>query len=168
MKLAYTVRPALEQDDKSDRLQITSTSLGSISISFRPLPLYNPDNIQQLSGKNDFMDNHGPLPIENLPPFKQRGPIVYVEATPFEASFSTIPSIAKVASPFEVRYMLTNKTTLQQRIKVSMIETDKVLRYSLLVTKIGKTVLPALSVSSLRYNSWIIRSGEEDSIYVLP
>lgn len=87
--------------------------------------------------------------------------------------------------------MLTNKTTLQQRIKVSMIETegtsngilvsgiingefvlgpmeDKVLRYSLLVTKIGKTVLPALSVSSLRYNSWIIRSGEEDSIYVLP
>ncbi len=137
------------------------------------------------------MNNHGPLPLEGLPPLKRTGPIVYVEATPFEASFSTIPSIPKVAAPFEVRYSLTNKTELQQRIKVSMVETEgtsngmlvsgvingeivlgpmesKVLRYSLLVTKVGKTILPTLNVSCLRYNSWIIRGGEKDSVYVLP
>jgi len=195
LKLAYTVQPELMPDggsvDKSNRLQITSTALGYISILFTPLPLYHPEKIEQDRGMNVFENNHGPLPIENLPAFKQKGPFVYVEAAPFEASFHTIPSIPKVASPFEVRYKLLNKTSLQQRIKVSMIENEgdsigilvsgiingevilgpmeeKMLRYSLLVTKIGKTILPTLNVSSLRYNSWIIRGGEEDCIYVLP
>jgi len=193
LKLAYTVRPELEEDtvSKSESVQVVSTHLGAISIAFTPIPLYSADIIAQYTSEDGFAGYYGPLPIKNLPPFRRRGPIFYVEATPFDASFETIPSMPKVASPFEAKYTLINRTGLQQRLKVSMVETEgttngmlvsgiingelvlgpmesKDLRYTILVTKIGKTVMPALNVSSLRYNTWIIRSSTQNSIYVLP
>ena len=190
LKIAYTVRPKLSPVAKSHHGQLAPTPLGLLKISFKPLPL-NVDNGPELQFEDKFPSNHGPLPIEKLPPFRQRGPVVYVEGTPFEASFSTIPSIPRVASPFEVKYNLVNTTNLQQRIKVCMNESKrrsndmlvsgivngeltlgpreaKVIRYSILVSKIGKAVLPALNISSVRYNSWIIRSSQEDCIYILP
>ena len=193
LKIGYTICPevnAVEITD-SEYAQAASAPLGAISIAWTPMALPVPDYISELAQKDEFARKHGPLPIKDLPQYCRTGPTFYVEATPFDASFETVPSMPKVAVPFEVRYTVTNTTKLQQRIRVCMTESasstndmlvsgiingdlllgpseSKCLRYSLLVTKVGKTILPALNVSSLRFDTWIIRSGNQDCIYVLP
>jgi hypothetical protein len=193
LKIGYTICPevnAVEIND-SEYAQATFASLGAVTIAWTPMALPVPEYIAELAQNNEFARKHGPLPIKALPQYSRTGPTFYVEATPFYASFETVPSMPKVAVPFEVRYTVTNTTKLQQRIRVCMTESvgstndmlvsgiingdlllgpseSKCLRYSLLVTKVGKTILPALNVSSLRYNTWIIRSGNQDCVYVLP
>lgn len=193
LKIAYTVCPEVKyvEFDDSEYAQAASAPLGAVSIAWTPIPLPKPDHISESSPDDEFARKHGPLPIKDLPPYKRTGPIFYVEATPFDASFETVPSMPRVSVPFEVRYTVKNKTKTQQRVQISMTESadatnsmlvsgiincdlllgpdeSKCLRYTLLVTKVGRIDLPALSISSLRFDTWIIKSGNQGSIYVLP
>ena len=193
LKIAYTVCPEVKalEIDASEYAQAASAPLGAVSIAWTPIPLPKPEHISESMTNDEFARKHGPLPIKDLPPYSRIGPIFYIEVTPFDGSFETVPSMPRVSVPFEVRYTVKNKTKLQQRIQVSMTESadatnsmlvsgvincdlllgpgeSKSLRYSLLVTKVGRTALPALNISSLRFDSWIIKSGNQGSVYVLP
>merc|ERR1740124_1509347 len=77
----------------------TSARLGALTLKWIPLPL--------------------PLPSNTTLP---DGPVCYVESTPFRASRRTIPSVPKVACPFEVRYRIGNRTEMHQKIRVAMNE----------------------------------------------
>jgi len=141
---------------------------------------------------------HGPLPIPNLHPIRLDGPVCYVESTPFRASRRTIPPIPKVACPFEVRYKVVNRTEMHQKIRIAMNEgggilggggdTDgavlvsgiiggemnlgpmesKEFSYLMLFTTVGRSTMPTLHVSSMRYGTWIIHGDTEESIFVTP
>ena len=85
--------------------------------------------------KNEYGGNHGPLSIKKVKVVKQKGPTCYFEMTPFVACFKTIPPMPKVGNPFEVKYQICNKTTLHQRLRVLMNDSDAiVLSYSMLVS----------------------------------
>lgn len=191
LKVTYTIKPRMKSDEAPESAQVTSTHLGAIAVHFKPIPLHNP-NFEISGVSRDLSGYHGPLPIDELPSSKHKGPLFYVETTPFEACYEIIPPLPRVSCPFEVRYKITNKTYLHQKLKISMTETEGTansmlvsgiingelalgpmestsLCYSMLVTKIGKAVLPDLSVSSLRYNTWIFRGVRQDtSIYIMP
>jgi len=141
---------------------------------------------------------HGPLPIPNLHPIRLDGPVCYVESTPFQASRCTIPPIPKVACPFEVRYKVGNRTEMHQKIRIAMnegggilgggVDTDggvlvsgiiggemnlgpmesKEFSYLMLFTTVGRSTLPTLHVSSMRYGTWIIHGDKEESVFVTP
>eukprot|EP00554_Chaetoceros_debilis_P011045 CAMPEP_0194109444 /NCGR_PEP_ID=MMETSP0150-20130528/8927_1 /TAXON_ID=122233 /ORGANISM="Chaetoceros debilis, Strain MM31A-1" /LENGTH=1586 /DNA_ID=CAMNT_0038798395 /DNA_START=209 /DNA_END=4966 /DNA_ORIENTATION=- len=191
LKVAYTIKPQMKSDETAESAQVTSTHLGAIAIHFIPIPLHNSNF--EISGASKILSGyHGPLPIDELPSSKHKGPLLYVETTPFDACYEVVPPLPRVSCPFEVRYKITNKTYLHQKLKISMTEAEgtangmlvsgiingelalgpmesTTISYSMLVTKIGKAVLPDLSVSSLRYNTWILRGIRQDtSIYVMP
>ena len=141
---------------------------------------------------------HGPLQSHPPPILQFQGPQCNVESTPFFAELTSFPPSPKVATPFEFYYSIMNKTPLNQRLVVSMSETStssgigensngilvsglvagvlqlgpyesKTLAYSALVMKAGKVPMPALSVISSRYQSWVIHDAKNPQFcYVLP
>ena len=95
----------------------------------------------------------------------------------------------KVSVPFEVNYTITNDTETHQRLAVALdgqpgsgqksqdilvcgllggdlrlapAET-KLLSYTAIATRPGMTTLPLVSVSSVRYSSWVVREGGENA-----
>lgn len=188
IKVSCLIRPEFKTNHVSEYKKIL-TSFGTMSIAFIPVSLRLPggtllDRLGHHPGK------HGPLPIEDLPPFKVGTPLFYIEAAPFDVSFETIPPELKVAVPFEVKYIITNKTRRHQRLHVSMIESEgtasgmlvsgtingalvlapdeeKHVRYSLLIAKVGETALPTLNVSSRHYNSSFVLDCSR-KVYVMP
>lgn len=190
LQIGYVVKPSMIlRDDNSPR--VSSLPLGALEVKFLPIGLNN-ESYPVLQSKIDiFSSYYGPLPIRNLPPYRRSGPICYIEETSFEVSVETVPNMPKVGIPFEICYNILNKTVFQQKLSVSMIENEgsvsgmlvagfinaeivlgpkenKVFRYSLLATKIGKISPPTLNVSSLRNNTWIIRELNQGGIYVMP
>ena len=141
---------------------------------------------------------HGPLPSQTLSILQLRGPQCDVECTPFHAELSSFPPSPKVGIPFELEYCITNKTQLNQKLSVSMSETSaangsqepsngilvsglitgdvqlgpmesKTLCYTGLAMRAGKTPMPALTVISSRYQSWVINDAKYPRFcHVLP
>jgi hypothetical protein len=161
-------------------------------MDWSPVPLQHADEIH-FQSEDEYRGIHGPLPMKQLKLVRQKGPLCYVEVTPFEASFETIPSMPKVGNPFEVRYKISNKTSLHQKLRVLMNDSDtivssnnmlvsgiingeitlgplekKTLSYSLLVTKVGKISIPTFDVSSVRYNTWVVHGSSMDKVFVSP
>lgn len=190
LQIGYLVKPSMIlKDDKSPR--VASIPLGSIRIRFSPLGIKN-ESYPVIRSKVDLFNSYyGPLPIKNIPPFHQNGPTCYIEETAFEVGVETVPVIPKVGVPFEICYNIRNKTALQQELRVSMNENEgsssgmllsgyinvdlvlgpnenRILRYSLLATKVGKLSPPLLNVSSVRYNTWVIRGSNQSGIYIIP
>jgi hypothetical protein len=190
LQIGYVVKPSMIlRDDNSPR--VASLPLGGLEVKFLPIGVYNESYPVLQSMMDVFSSYYGPLPIRNLPPYRRSGPICYIEETPFEVSVETIPVMPKVGVPFETCYNILNKTMFQQKLSVSMIENEgsvsgilvagyinadivlgpnenRVLRYSLLATKIGKISPPILNVSSVRNNTWIIRESNQAGIYIMP
>jgi hypothetical protein len=191
-KVSCVIRPEYNGTDFSEAQVFTTihSSLGSLAIDFTPLPLPLPREIAFLHRVANYPENHGPLPIQDLQPLERMSQTFCIEASPFSASFETIPSIPTVASPFEVLYTITNKTNNHQRVRISMIESEdtvsgmlvsgminghlvlgpreaKHVSYSILISNVGEAVLPALNVFSLRYNAYIIKNCSR-SIFVMP
>lgn len=191
-KISCSLRPALIETYSSELRQSRRVScpLGSVSIAFTPKPLSLPHGTCFLQEFENYSKYHGPLPLKDLPPIKRMSPRVTIEMTPFDASFETIPSVPTVASPFEVRYAIINKSHFHQRLRISMVESEgaksgmlisgtvngnlvlgpgeeKHIWYTILIAKVGETELPTLNVYSLRYNEFIVHNCTR-SIFVMP
>uniref|UniRef100_A0A7S0ADA9 Uncharacterized protein n=1 Tax=Minutocellus polymorphus TaxID=265543 RepID=A0A7S0ADA9_9STRA len=110
----------------------------------------------------------------------------------------TFPASPKVAVPFDVKYCIKNQTPYHQKLNLSMSEAhpgdnldasdtvlvsgfvngevqlgpseSRLLCYSALAMRAGKTPMPALNISSQRYRSWVINDGQEKPryFYVMP
>ena len=163
------------------------TSLGGIAVDWLPIQLPPID------------DNvHGPLSLASPSTIKFLGPSCYIERAPFKAKLMAFPASPKVAVPFEVKYCIKNQTSYHQKLTLSMSEAhpgdvldasdtvlvsgfvngevqlapseSRVLCYSALVMRAGKTPMPALNISSQRYRSWVINDGQEKPryFYVMP
>jgi hypothetical protein len=190
LSIAYTVRPCLKElNDKE--LKVT-TRLGGISIEWTPVPLKLDSKILLSNTRLGFRDYHGPIPSSSQPmSLKLRGPLCHVDKTPFSASFTTYPIMPTIGTPFEIRYEITNKTSLHQKLRVIMNDSEtsassqnmlvsgtingeislgpleiKNLSYVLLVTKVGDITIPTIDVSSIRYNSWVVHGSNR--IFVSP
>ena len=185
--LAKLSPPDLVNSERRDEFDHVRTFLGGVAVEWAPITLPAiDDNI------------HGPLPLLNPSRIRFRGPRCYVERAPFEAKLLFFPDFPKVAVPFEVKYCIKNQTPYSQKLSLFMSEAhpsdnvdasdtvlvsgfvsgevqlapseSRVLCYSALAMRAGKTPMPALSVSSLRYKSWVINDGQDKPrhFYVLP
>jgi hypothetical protein len=188
--ISFTVRPHIKNDVSLKEETVTLCRLGAVSIEWSPTPLHIPTGIT-INKEDQFRDYHGALPIKQPKSLRQKGPSCYVEVTPFATSFRTIPAMPQVGNPFEIRYEIVNRTSLHQRLRVLMNDSDaisasnsmlvsgiingeivlgplekKILSYSILVTKVGNITTPAFDVSSVRYNSWIVHGSNK--IFVSP
>lgn len=187
--VVFAVKPSITGENLEGDVP-KSTRLGAIVAEWSPIPLIiSGDKV--INTESQFQNYHGPLPIQKPRVFKVLGPSCYIESTPFEAIFKTIPASPKTGIPFEVRYEISNKTCLHQRLRVLMNDSDatidsnnilvsgiinseiilgpferKVLSYSILSTNVGQVSTPAFDVSSVRYNSWIVRGSNK--IFVSP
>lgn len=182
-----TLNPSTPISQRSDECDHVRTSLGVIAVDWAPIKLPSVyDNV------------HGPLPLLNPSTIKFLGPSCYIEKAPFEAKLMSFPASPKVAVPFEVKYCIKNQTPYHQKLSLFMSEAppgdsvdvsdtvlvsgfvngevqlapseSRVLCYSALAMRAGKTPMPALSVSSLRYKSWVINDGQDKPrhFFVLP
>jgi len=220
--IAYTARPQMTHPHHASNTTLsppntttawrTSARLGALTLKWIPLPLPLPSNttLPPTHGPdNGCYGYHGPLPVPNLHPILLDGPVCYVESTPFRASRRTIPSVPKVACPFEVRYRIGNRTEMHQKIRVAMNESGvggdgastasgigvaagggggsgvlvsgliggemslgpkevKEFSYLMLFTTVGRSTIPTLHVSSIRYGTWIVHGDKEESVFVTP
>jgi len=187
--ISFTVRPKI---DNSSPLNYVTTRFGAVILDWVPISFSIADGIS-CGCHDECAAYHGPLPITSLYRAKFLGPVCYVEVTPFDAFKQTVPPIPKICSPFEMRYTISNKTELYQKIRVAMnaggddAPSDGVLvsgiisgeinlgpmeekefSYLMMFTTAGKSKLPTIHVSSVRYGTWIIHEGKEESIYVTP
>jgi hypothetical protein len=191
--VTFSVRSKIRNTNfESESAQYVTSRLGFIVVEWVPIPIAFTGNISPIIDKGQYGGYHGPLPIQNLASIHLCCPLCYIEATPFAASLTNIPAMPKVTRPFEVHYQISNHTSLHQRLRVAMSETDnpvdsdgilvsglingdlvlgpresKIFSYTLLVTKVGKTALPSLAVSSTRYKTWVI-NDKQVNIFVTP
>ena len=187
LNVSSTLRPKMTKEDQN----FITSSLGQVIVNWTSISLSSPPGIS--TNINDqFKDYHGPLSIKNSQPIRCYSPVCHIESTPFETSTKIEPPLPKVLTPFQVRYVVTNKTKQLQHLKINMRDVDKdilssgmlvsgvldgdislgpkeskILRYTVLVTRVGKMSLPAMSVSSTRYKSWVIRTTDE-TFFVAP
>ena len=174
----------------SNSVKFVTTFMGKVVIGWTPIPMETPKGIStNIADKFEY--NHGPLPIPDSQPIYCHGPTCYIESTPFDASIEIDPPMPKVSIPFQVRYIIGNKTNLHQHLKITMHKTGngassngmlisgllngelcvgpmetKILSYSILVTRVGKTSLPKMNISSVRYNSWVIYTTDDNCITI--
>lgn len=146
------------------------------------------------------LTSHGPLRMMEPPTLKFRGPPCYIENAPFETVIESLPPSPRVATPFEMSYRISNKTGMHQKLSVVMSDQSsgdgsrsslsegiifsglvhgdvhlapfesQTLSYTALVTKAGKTTMPALLISCDRYKTWVIKDEPESSrvVFVMP
>lgn len=190
MKIGIAVKPTMIFQDNSSP-KMTSVSLGEVKVEFRPLSIKHESSVLSYDTDDKYLSYFGPLPVDDLPHFRQKGPLCYVEDAPFNTKIEMNPSSPKVGMPFEIYYTIQNKTELQQKIKLSIVESEglssglllsghintdfildrfekKVIQYSFISTQVGVVPLPIFNVSSLRSNTWIFRGSGRSSVFVFP
>ena len=191
--VTFSVRPEMRNPNFDlESAQYITSHLGSVLVEWTPIPIAYSESMNMIVGKGSHDGYHGPLPIMDLPPIRLRCPLCYIEATPFAASLTDIKAMPKVTKPFAVNYQVTNNTSLHQKLRIAMSETDnpvdsdgilvsglingdivlgphesKVFSYTVLVTKVGKSSLPSLAISSARYKTWVI-NDKQVNIFVTP
>lgn len=186
----YNVKTELKKapsHNQTEECEYVRTSLGLIAVDWTPIKLPPIDG-----------NIHGPLSLDTPSTIKFLGPSCYIERAPFRAKLMTFPASPKVAFPFEVKYCIKNQTPYHQKLTLSMSEVhpgdnldvsdtvlvsgfvngelqlgpseSRILCYSALAMRAGKTPMPALNVASQRYRSWVINDGQENPryFYVMP
>ncbi|CAB9526622.1 trafficking protein particle complex [Seminavis robusta] len=173
--LVYSVKT-----DLTDNHQSATSSLGAVALDWLPIKIELPDEAKSALS----IDHHGPLVLKSPPAAKFRGPMSYVEKTPFKVSFHCVPCIPRASVPFEVNYRVTNDTNFHQRLSVALdspkgkpqvltcgiVSGDlrlaphetKVVSYTAIATKPGQCALPSAYFASTRYNSWVVNEGLEN------
>lgn len=104
-----------------------------------------------------------------------------------------LPDNLEVATPFTITYHIKNKTSLDQKLKVSLDETAEkgplhfmiaglvtgeislgpleshTLSYTAIATRSGLHPTPPICVSSVRYNTWLIQEAQQHQhVFVAP
>jgi len=183
--LSYTVQAELGDQTTN---QSVKGHLGVVCVKWLPIAIA--EVATAVEGR--FL-RHGPLVIEDTPRIRFRGPSCSIEHAPFETTLDAFPPCPRLALPFKIRYQIKNKTELHQKLQVAVkeAETDdgmgerlllsglvsgdiclapfetQYVVYTALATRAGKTNMPAISVSSVRYNTWVIKEGSNE-VFVVP
>jgi hypothetical protein len=172
-----------------------SAPLGVISVDWSPTPLALPKDVS-LEGIDGKLTAHGPLPLQKPTTCRFMGPPCYIENAPFETTIESFPALPQVAVPFEVSFRIKNKTALDQKLRIILDhseadQTDEsngimisglvngeislspneshILSYTVLATRVGKVLMPKISVASDRYKTWVLREASaRRSLFVLP
>jgi len=195
--VAFTVKARLGEEYRRGGI---SSFLGCLLVDWRPKALELPAECESLSTFG-ALSAHGPLALETPSTIRFRGPACYVERAPFEVKSVTIPSSLKSVTPFDVKYVVKNTTALHQVLKVRLGGSSdlfegsvakmgglllsgftqgqitlgpfehQTVTFTIIATRPGEVALPALQISSSRYQRWIINDGDGASrkrIYVSP
>lgn len=170
-----------------------SASLGTISVGWSPSSFEVPKDMSQDVGVTPITA-HGPLRLDGPSNCLFMGPPCYIENAPFETTMDRLPDYLEVATPFDIRYHIKNKTSLDQKLKVSLKGMDgpegslgfmvagmvqgeislgpfetHTLSYTALATRSGKIHFPPVCVSSERYKTWLIQEeGQSRTVFVAP
>ena len=157
-----------------------TTTLGIISVYWHPLPLNLPAEVDLKA--SDFASVHGPLQLSESSVCCFNGPPCYIENAPFDVTLKQIPDMIQVAVPFELSYIITNKTALNQEVHLQVKDADSLndtflmaglineevsiapfecFSFSIMVVplKIGQVTVPRIMASSRRYSTWILDPG---------
>ena len=192
--LSYSIQPLVKDQYMKGSV---STRLGVIWVDWYPVSVPLPEDIPQ--SDIERLQSHGPLRPSEPATLKFRGPPCYIEDAPFETVLEPLPPSPRVAVPFEMSYRISNKTGMQQKLSVLMRDQyddrernnvsegilvsglvsgditlspfeTQTLSYTALATKAGKTVMPALKISSDRYKTWVVKDEHDGSreTFVLP
>ncbi|VEU44769.1 unnamed protein product [Pseudo-nitzschia multistriata] len=181
--------------EKQYREESFTLPLGTILVQWQPLPFELSKEVQFLQ-KDSFTGSHGPLKLHQPGTCRFNGPLCYIESAPFEAKPENLPDSIQVAVPFKVMYSIKNNTPLDQELEITLQDSsapgddqnDAFLisghvnkrssigpfesfsfSYTAVPRKVGKVNLPSISISSLRYRSWVIRESlQRRLIYVEP
>lgn len=172
----------------------TTTSLGMLAVSWRPSPLEAPEEVK-LNGSFAMSSCHGPLTLKEPCMSRFMAPTCFIEKAPFHTTIDNIPKSVQLAAPFYINYHIKNKTSLDQKIKVSLKEMDEkskssglllsglitgeislgpfethTLLYTALPIRVGEIPFPQVCVASDRYNSWLIQEtdGARRTLFVTP
>lgn len=177
-----------------------SSFLGNILVDWRPSALELPAGCEALSTFDD-LTAHGPLALDTPSTIRFRGPACYVERAPFAVQAVAIPSLLKAATPFDMKYIVTNTTTLHQSLNIRLGGSSdlfegsvakfgglllsgftqgqitlgplerQIVGFTVISCRPGEVALPALQISSSRYQRWVINDGDGASrkrVYVMP
>lgn len=130
--LSYALKAEKKREGGATRAATggSVSSLGILSVDWSPIALPLPKEVIENRGSRTVKGegaerSHGPLPLSGgSSTLKFLGPNCHVERAPFEAVLQSFPPAPKVAVPFEVKYRLTNRTALHQKLLVSMSDSN--------------------------------------------
>ena len=195
--VAFTVMARLRDEYRRGGI---SSFLGSLLVDWKPSTLELPKECEALSTFGDT-SAHGPLALDKPCTIRFQGPPCYVESAPFEVKHVHIPSSLCAATPFEVKCVIKNTTALHQDVKIRVGGSSdqfegsvakvgglllsgftqgqlalgpfeqQTVSFTIIATRPGEVALPALQISSSRYQRWIINDGDGSSrkrVFVLP
>lgn len=168
--------------------------LGNVAVDWLPKQIALPDEAKAALGPE--IEAHGPLVLASPIPMKFKGPLCYIEKAPFKTQFQCQPPVPKVAVPFHVDYSITNETDTHQNLVLALDgqpgsgqksqdilicgllggdlrlapHETKMLSYTVIATRSGMTNLPAVSISSARFNAWVVNERKENArpLCILP
>jgi len=182
----------------SYRQESASTTLGVVCVDWVPIPIHIQDDARSdMTNCGLHVKTHGPLELQSIATSRFRGPPCYIESSPFVTSCSVGVGSATMGVPFDLVIDIENKTALHQLLKINVGDksgekgrsaSPSVLlsgvvgnqmrlapfekqsaSFTAIALKSGKVVLPAISVSSERYKSWVINDSKSNrSIFVTP
>lgn len=171
-----------------------SASLGTLSVDWSPISLEVPKQARKL-GNGGSIAMHGPLKLDHPSTCRFMGPPCYIENAPFEAIMDRIPDQLEVATAFDIVYHIRNKTSLDQKLRISLKGLDPsadeslgfiisglvngeislgpfethTLSYTALATRSGNIEVPPMCISSDRYKTWLVHEqGQNRTLFVAP
>lgn len=194
LSLSYSFTPTTKNGSKS------RTPLGEIRVSWTPANLTLPDDVVDSSDASALGDDprHGPLAVEGAAPVTFLGPACTVVDAPFTVELTQRPSLPRVGSPFHLTYRVTNNTAKNQSLWVSMGDEDaagggssgaiflsggkvqeevelapferRACSFTLMGMVAGRSVRPAVSIASNRYQTWVVRETltSHRQVFVMP
>ena len=195
--VAFTVTARLGEEYRRGGI---SSFLGNILVDWRPSALKLPAECEALSTFDD-LTAHGPLALDTPSTIRFKGPACYVERAPFEVQAVAIPSLLKAAMPFDIKYIVTNTTMLHQSLNIRLGGSSdlfegsvakfgglllsgvtqgqitlgplerQIVGFTVISCRPGEVALPALQISSSRYQRWVVNDGDGASrkrVYVMP
>ena len=114
-----TAQKLCEGGDNGDE----TIHLGGISVDWKPLSLYLPNDLQSLlvTADDKFGSAHGPLDISGgLMPFNVQGPQCQISPSLFKVELLNIPATPKVGTPFCITHQVTNLTAEIQTLTLQL------------------------------------------------
>jgi hypothetical protein len=190
LSVAYTVRPQLKSPDREDPSFPVNVALGAVAVDWKPSPFPVPDEAKRNLDMLNGISGHGPLRLEAPSTLRFAGPDCAIQSSPFHVSIQTLPCAPRTGVPFELVYNLTNRTKFHQVLAVNMTDSKhdtngllvagtangeltlspqetRLLSYTLLATKAGKTRLPLIELVSSRNASTVLNEKSAE-LYVFP
>ena len=189
MGSSFSVAWTSEINIKSNYLKgSVSASLGALSVKWSPHSMISPQDAI------DSFPMHGPLRLDNPSECRLLGPPCYIENAPFETSIVGIPNHLQVATPFVIAYQIKNKTSVDQKLKISTKDCNEdeplcfmvaglvdgeislgpyekiTLSYAAVATVPGMHSVLPICVMSERYKTWLVQESKVSSqrVFVSP